>query len=78
MLMTENDFYAKTNKELIDLFNKDVGNPGWVAARGRFHTDLLAEFKKRNFNYSDIGGNVSISFAHKIILKGSKIEVIKE
>ena len=78
--MLENQFSIKlqtmSDDELIDAFNKDVGKPGWVAARGRFHAALREEFIKRNFDFSAIDSDVSISFKSKIVLRGNVIQII--
>ena len=60
-------------KEFRDSFNKDVGNPGWVGARARFHAALYEEFENRGFDFSAIGNKNSLSFADKIKLIGKKI-----
>jgi hypothetical protein len=80
--MLENEFTirlrAMSDNELIDAFNKDVGNPGWVAARGRFHAALREEFIKRGFDFSAIGNDISISFNNKIVLKEKIIQIVEE
>jgi len=62
-----------TDEQLIDLFNKDVGNPGWVGARASFHSALYKEFENRGFDFSVIGNKNSLSFANKVTLIGKKI-----
>ena len=64
---------ALSNKELIESFNKDVGNPGWVRARGDFHLAMVEEFKRRNFDYSAVGNEVAVSWAKRIKLSGNTI-----
>ena len=63
-----------SDEQLIDSFNKDVGNLGWVGARARFHSALHEEFESRGFDFSVIGNKNSFSFANKISLIGKKIE----
>ncbi len=60
-----------THKELIDAFNKEVGNPGWVGARGAYLAALHREFKIRNIDYSEIGDDESLSLLNKVYLKQS-------
>jgi hypothetical protein len=38
-----------TNEELIEAFNKEIGNSGWVGARGAYLAALHREFKIRNY-----------------------------
>lgn len=40
-----------SDAELVEAFNKDVGNPGWVSARAAFLTALRDEFERREINY---------------------------
>lgn len=62
-----------SDEQLIDSFNKDVGNPGWVGARARFHSALHEEFENRGFDFSVIGNKNSLSFSKKVRLIGKKI-----
>ena len=62
-----------SDEQLIDLFNKDVGNTGWVGARARFCSALHEEFENRGFDFSAIGNKNILSFANKITLIGKKI-----
>lgn len=62
--------------QLISRFNEDVGKPGWVAARGRFHEAIKNEFHNRGFDYSAIGNKNWFSFKKKITLSNQKIILI--
>ena len=79
--MVDNEFTEQlrniTDEELIERFNKDVGNPGWVAARGRFHHAMSEEFVRRGFDYTAIGDEHSLSWAQKIELNGKLIKIIE-
>lgn len=72
-----NEFEASlaklTNRQLISRFNSDVGNPGWVAARARFHSALRAELTRREIDFSLIGNETSLSFKNRVKLKGTKL-----
>ncbi|OGJ67710.1 hypothetical protein A2947_03260 [Candidatus Peribacteria bacterium RIFCSPLOWO2_01_FULL_54_110] len=46
-------FKKMTDEKLQDILNKDFGNPGWVAARGRFLSALRTEFENRDYSYAD-------------------------
>ena len=63
--------------ELIDRFNQDVGNPGWVRARASFHAALRDEFDDRNIDSSALGANGSMSFNKKIKIVDKKILIIE-
>jgi len=64
-----------SDDQLIEVFNKDVGNSGWVGARARFHSALREEFENRGFDFSGIGNKNKLSFANKIILIDKKIVI---
>ena len=63
------DFFKKKNdKELIDLFNREVGNSGWTSSRANYLTALHEEFGNRHYNYSIIGDKGSMFLRHKVKL----------
>ena len=62
-----------SDEQLIEAFNNDVENPGWVAARARFHSALREEFENRDFYFSAIGNKNSLSFKDKITLRDKRI-----
>jgi len=68
-------FKTLSNRELIEAFNKDVGNPGWVRARGEFHLAMVEEFKRRNIDYSAIGNETAVSWENRIKLTGNTISL---
>ena len=70
-------FQKMNNNELIDAFNRDVGNPGWVSARANFLAALHDEFEDRGFDYSAIGDESCMSMMKKIKLTGMKILTIE-
>ncbi len=47
-------FRSATTAELVDAFNSQVGNPGWVSAKGRYLLALYHEFKRRGIDISVI------------------------
>jgi len=62
-------FKKKSDKELIDLFNREVGNPGWVSARADYLSAMNEEFDNRHYDYSIIkSDNGGIFLRHKIKL----------
>ncbi len=62
-----------SDAELVEAFNKDVGNPGWVSARAAYWTALRDEFDRRGFDYSSVGNAAEISLATKVKLIDKKI-----
>jgi len=69
-------FRAMNDEELIEVFNKQVGNNAVVRARMEYLMALHQEFIGRGFDYSVIGGNGNFSIACKIRLNGKKIELL--
>jgi len=66
-------FKSLSDEEVIELFNKEVGKPGWVTARASYLAALHYEFNRRGFDYSVIGDFASLSLKHKIKLVGKTI-----
>ena len=64
----------KSNDELIEMFNGQVGNMGWCSSKATYLLRIHQEFDRRGFDYSIIGNKGGISFAHRIKLVGNKIE----
>ncbi len=69
----QNKLQKMSDKQLIDAFNMDVGNPGRRGARARFHSALRQEFKRRGFDYTVIGKKNGLFFLRKVKLVGKKI-----
>lgn len=67
---------AKSDEELIEAFNREVENPGWVGARGVYLTAMHEEFENRGYDYSAIGNSGGLSLKNKIKLVGKKIETL--
>ena len=67
-----NEFKARFEKmkdeELVEAFNKEVGNPGWGSARASYLAALHREFVERGFDFSAIGNRGSISLKRKVKL----------
>lgn len=59
-------FKKKSDQELIDVFNGEVGNPGWVSARADHHAAMFEEFDNRHYDYSVIKSANGIFFRHKV------------
>ncbi len=68
-------FRGMSDEELIDAFNREVGNSGWTGARASYLAALHREFGRREYDYSAIGDARSLSFNKKVRLLGRKIVV---
>ena len=66
-------------EELVRAFNRDVGNRGWVSARGRFHIALAEAFLRTGLDCSSFietdeqGGPTSMSLDRHIRLEGARL-----
>ena len=66
-------FKEKSNQDLVDIFNKEVGNPGWCTTRAKFLSELRAEMLGRTIDFSLITHKDSLHLSKKIILVKDKI-----
>lgn len=46
----KNRVATMSDEEVIEAFNRDVGNSGWTGARGAFHKALLQDFQRRGWH----------------------------
>ena len=67
------EFKEKPDQEIVDLFNGEVGKPGWCSSRASYIAALHHEFERRNFDFSNIGRGGRLSFRSKIKLDGKTI-----
>lgn len=47
-------FNSKTNQDLVEIFNNQVGNKGWVSAKAVFLQNLKNEFIHRHIDISNV------------------------
>jgi hypothetical protein len=66
-------FKNMSDEQLIDTFNRELGNSEWVSLRELFQLALRDEFKNRGYDYSAIDAGESLSFKKKIKLVGKKV-----
>lgn len=66
-------FKAMTDEQLIEAFNHEVGNTGWVGARALYIAALHQAFHEHGFDYSAIGDEHGLSFSQKVRLEGQKV-----
>lgn len=69
-------FATMSDEELVDAFNREVGNLGWVRSRGSYLLALRDEFESRGFDYSAIGNKEGFSLKNKVKVVGKKIESV--
>jgi hypothetical protein len=69
------DLKVLTDQEIIQAFNKEVGNTGWVSARGSYLAAIRKEFERRSFDYSLIGNERSLSLVSSVKLKDGKLHI---
>jgi len=66
-------FKEKSNQDLVDIFNNEVGNPGWGSTRAKFLSELREEMLGRAINFSLVAQKDSLQLSKKIILMDDKI-----
>jgi hypothetical protein len=60
-------------ERLIEAFNGDVGNRGWVGARAIFHRVLQEKFLSSGFDCSGFISDGHMSLSHRIRLDGHRL-----
>ena len=66
-------FRNATIEQLVEAFNGDVGNPGWIGARGSFHAALKEAFLGTGLDCSSFINRGSMSLACRIRLEGQRL-----
>lgn len=74
-ISTNHNLNSYTDQEIVYLFNKEVGNNGWTQSRAQFLSNLMTEFKNRNWDFSIIGDEISISLKQRIRLNNHVVEL---
>lgn len=67
---------AKSVDSLIELFNKQVGNLGWVSIRAVYNKALIDSLIAKRLDISVTYDGITTSFARKITLNEDKTRVI--
>ena len=52
--------------ELVNIFNRQVGNRGWTSMRAYHDKALIDEFQRRGVDVSVVYNGKAISFAHSV------------
>ncbi|MFD1016890.1 hypothetical protein [Winogradskyella rapida] len=63
-------FDLKSDKEVVESFNSQVGNPGSGVAKSSYLSAIKSQFIKREIDFSEISG-----YTKKVILKGKKLYI---
>jgi hypothetical protein len=71
-------FLQLSDSEIIYAFNREVGNQGWGSIRAAYLAAIHKEFSRRNFDFSEIGDQQSLSFKRKVNLFGNKLVPVSE
>ena len=66
-------FSDRSDQQLVETFNGQVGNNGWTSSRASFLAALHDEFKCRDFDFSAIGGEDRLNLGQRIRLEKRKI-----
>jgi len=77
-VQTGADFRNKTVGELIDMFNRDVGNNGWVYSRSIFLGLLRNAFLATGLDCSSFIDETGMSIRNRIALDGQQIVVVPD
>jgi hypothetical protein len=67
-----------SDEDLVDLFNRDVGNAGWVAARAAFSQALITEFRRRGIDVSSVRSQDGTSYTTKVKLQKRKLVLVSK
>ena len=60
------DYKISETYELVEIFNSQVGNRGWVSMRGFHNRALIDEFRRRGIDTSAVASEKIISFANHV------------
>ena len=60
-------FITYTIEQLIELFNREVGNNAWTSMRAAHDCALIDEFRRRNIDVSAISNGDMISFNYPVM-----------
>ena len=67
-----------TIEQLVELFNREVGNNAWTSMRAAHDCALIDEFKRRGIDITAISNGNMISFNHPIMFdeSGNRLLVV--
>lgn len=64
-------FITYSIEQLVELFNREVGNNGWSSMRAAQDCALMDEFMRRGIDISAVSNGEMISFNHPIMFDES-------
>ena len=62
--------------QLVEYFNKEVGNRGWTSERGAFDAALIDAFINKGVDVSAVYDGTSITFRQKVSLDSESQKLI--
>lgn len=71
----------KTAAQLIDLFNKEVGQTHWVSARGRHLSALRQAFRHHGIDCSEVlnsSGGFNLAKGNEVFLKKGVLYLLSD
>ena len=69
-------FAAATTQNLVEEFNRQVGNTGWTSARALHDQALIAELQCRGIDISSVNDVSSTDFNHHVRIDRTKNHLI--
>lgn len=64
-------FITYSIEQLVELFNREVGNNAWTSMRAVHDCALIDEFKRRGIDITAISSGDMISFNHPVMFDKS-------
>jgi len=71
-------FRTFTNEELVEAFNREVRNEGWVRARAEYLYYLGTALQMRGMDCSAIIHNNRMNLSHPVILMNNRIILLPD
>lgn len=69
------EFRKMDLNKLVECYNQQVGNKGWVSAKGYYLAALYAEFRTRGIELSEIGSRSNFSMQNEVDIVDGKLIV---
>lgn len=66
----------KTDLEIVECFNSQVGIKGWTGATGAYMSAIRNQFDMRNIDYSEVGDSTIMSYIDKVTMIEKKLIII--
>lgn len=71
-------FITYSIEQLVELFNREVGNNAWTSMRAVHDCALIDEFKRRGIDITAVSNGEMISFNHPVMFdeSGNRLLVV--